>query len=840
MAYRLGLDIGTNSIGWWVLTLDAEGHPNGSLAAGVRIFSDGRNPKDGTSLAVQRRGPRGMRRRRDRYLLRRDDLMEMLRAVCLMPPDEAERKCLETLDPYELRAKALHGPLTPHELGRTLFHLNQRRGFKSNRKTDKPEDNKLTEKIGELKRRIMESGAKTLGEYLHKRRLKGKMVRARPEAGFYPDRALYEEEFDEIRKAQAAHHALRPEQWDYLRDKIIFRQRDLRPVDPGWCLLEDGERRAPRALPCAQEFRMVQEANNLRILVAGERARRLTRGERDKVLNELRTKKEMKLETLWKLLKLPTGTPVNLLDENRKALKGDETAARLKDTFGRGWQELPLARRTEIVRTLIEAEKPDDVERVAQAEWGLDAPAARKLALTPLPEGHARLSEKAIAKLLPIMEEQGLGFAEAVAEIPEYGHHSDFRPDAALDRLPYYGAILTRQVVGGDKAKPKDDEVAHYGRIANPTVHIGLGQLRRVVNRLVEIYGKPEEIVVELARELKMNKEDKEAERRKIKDNEEANRRREQQIKSADGIPSPELLRKLRLCEEQTFGSVIVCPFTGEPISFKMAISDATEIEHILPFSKTLDDSMANKVVCLREVNRVKRDRAPAEAFQSNPLAGKFRCNYDEILLRADKLPPNKRWRFHDDFRRGKGDRPRAARRYRRVALQRARPHLLQQSARRALAAWHIRRAMRPQSHAARLGLAARRPPRSGIADAASARGGRAVAQAPLANAGAREDRAAGRNSGTHGKARRRVRHARTQGPFGRPGEHRGPSRAALLAAGHGRRVPARSSSGRCERDAQLWLHGASRRRCAGGGFDGAAPVGWPSPLQSRQSDVSR
>src|SRR5439155_1263545 len=163
--------------------------------------------KDGASLAVQRRGPRGMRRRRDRYLLRRDDLMEMLRAGGLMPPDEAERKSLETLDPYALRAEALHGPLTPHELGRPLFHLN--------------------------------------------------------------------------------------------------------------------ERRAHRALPCAQEFRMVQEANNLRILVAGEPARCLTRGERDKVLNVLRSRKEMQLDALWKLLKLPTGTPVNLLDQNRKSLKGD-------------------------------------------------------------------------------------------------------------------------------------------------------------------------------------------------------------------------------------------------------------------------------------------------------------------------------------------------------------------------------------------------------------------------------------------------------------------------------------------------------------------------------------
>ena len=353
--YRLGLDVGTNSIGWAALSLDPTGRPNSILGLGARIYSDGRNPKDGTSLAVARRGPRGMRRRRDRYLQRRDDLMEALIALDLMPADEAERQALVTLDPYALRAKGVHEPLPPHELGRALFHLDQRRGFKSNRTTDTSDDNKLTEKIEELDRRIRESGARTLGDYLHRRRLKGKMVRARPEAGFYPHRGLYEKEFDSIQETQAPHHPLRPEQWAHLRD-IMFFQRPLRPVDPGWCLLEEDERRAHRALPCAQEFRMVQEANNLRILVPGEPAKPLTRDQRDRVLRELRTKKELKLDGLLKLLKLPSGARINLLDENRKALKGDETTARLshKDFVWSGsGTPYRSARRTEIVRKLI-------------------------------------------------------------------------------------------------------------------------------------------------------------------------------------------------------------------------------------------------------------------------------------------------------------------------------------------------------------------------------------------------------------------------------------------------------------------------------------------------------
>lgn len=650
--FRVGLDVGSNSAGWAALKLDKDGKPCGLLGLGVRIYTDGRNPKDGSSLAVQRRVPRGMRKRRDRYLDRRSDLMHALIALGLMPADNAERKALEGLDPYALRAKALDKPLTPHELGRALFHLNQRRGFKSNRKagSKEKEDGVISEGIKKLNAMLTEAGARTLGEFLHMRNRNGEMVRARPEAGFYLSRLHYESEFEAIRAEQKKHQALRDDQWDTLAD-IIFHQRPLKPVDPGWCLLEDGDRRAHRALPCAQEFRILQEIANLRIAPRGEAAKPLVKEQRDRVLRALRTQKEVKLDGLLKLLKLPADTHVNLLGEDRKSLKGDESAVRLssKSIFGKAWHDLPIERRTEIIRTLLDTEKPEDIERIAQAEWGLDIDAAEKLSTISLPEGYARLSEKAINKLLPIMEFQGLNYSEAVAEVPEYGHHSDFRPDQAHDRLPYYGAVLTRQVVGGDVTKPKDDEVGHYGRIANPTVHIGLNQMRRVMNRLIEVHGKPEEIVIELARDLKMNAEEKAAERKKNRENEEANRRREEQIRSKGAIPTPHLMRKLRLWEEQTYGINKVCPFTGETISFEMAIGDATEIEHILPFSKTLDDSMANKVLSLREANRAKKDRSPYDAFHTDPKIGKYQYVYADILLRADSLPKNKRWRFHPD-----------------------------------------------------------------------------------------------------------------------------------------------------------------------------------------------
>jgi CRISPR-associated endonuclease Csn1 len=114
--YTLGLDIGTNSIGWAIIGDERV------IDLGVRIFSDGREPKSGNSLAVDRRMARAMRRRRDRYLRRRTRLLELLIEYGLMPLDKAERRRIAEQNPYEVRSRALREKLRPHEIGRALFH----------------------------------------------------------------------------------------------------------------------------------------------------------------------------------------------------------------------------------------------------------------------------------------------------------------------------------------------------------------------------------------------------------------------------------------------------------------------------------------------------------------------------------------------------------------------------------------------------------------------------------------------------------------------------------------------------------------------------------------------
>ena len=108
--YRLGLDVGTNSLGWSVLRTDDDGNPVAIEATGSRIFSDGRDSKSKATLAADRREARSARRRRDRYKQRRAFLLAALTEAGLFPAEDnkTERAALQVLNPLELRARLLN------------------------------------------------------------------------------------------------------------------------------------------------------------------------------------------------------------------------------------------------------------------------------------------------------------------------------------------------------------------------------------------------------------------------------------------------------------------------------------------------------------------------------------------------------------------------------------------------------------------------------------------------------------------------------------------------------------------------------------------------------------
>lgn len=671
MGIRFAFDLGTNSIGWavWrtgpgVFGEDTAASLDGS---GVLIFKDGRNPKDGQSLATMRRVPRQSRKRRDRFVLRRRDLLAALRKAGLFPVDVEEGRRLAATDPYHLRAKALDEPLTPHELGRVIFHLNQRRGFRSNRKADRQdrEKGKIAEGSKRLAETLAATNCRTLGEFLWSRhrgtprtrsptriRMEGEGAKAL--YAFYPTREMVRAEFERLWTAQSrfAPDLLTPERHEEIAG-ILFRQRDLAPPKIGCCTFEPSERRLPRALPSVEARGIYERLAHLRITTGPVTDRGLTRSERDVLASALLAGKSLTFKAVRKTLKIPPHALVNFEEAGEKGLDGALTAKLLSkpDHYGAAWHGLSFAEKDAFVGKLLdEADDERLVERLV-TENRLSEDAARRCASIPLADGYGRLGRTANTEILAALVEETdetgtvVTYAEAVRRAGKRTgrdwHHSDERDGVILDRLPYYGEILQRHVVPGSGEPEEKNEAARWGRLANPTVHIGLNQLRKVVNRLIAAHGRPDQIVVELARELKLNREQKERLDRENRKNREENERRTAILAEHGQRDTAENKIRLRLFEEQARANagIALCPYTGRAIGIAELFTSEVEIDHILPVSLTLDDSLANRVLCRREANREKRRQTPFQAFGATPA-------WSDIVARAAKLPPNKRWRF--------------------------------------------------------------------------------------------------------------------------------------------------------------------------------------------------
>jgi CRISPR-associated endonuclease Csn1 len=673
MRYRLALDLGTTSLGWAMIRLSQTNEPCAVIKAGVRIFSDGRNPKDGSSLAVTRREARAMRRRRDRLLKRKARMMHTLVEHGFFPADATKRKELETINAYSLRAKGLDETLKPEEFARALFHINQRRGFKSNRKTDKKDNDSgaLKTAINKLRDMLKDTGCRTVGEWLNKRDEAGETVRARYRQNkvvkddgktridksydLYIDRAMIEAEFDALwAKQTALNPALFNETARFELKDCLLHQRLLKPVKPGRCTLLPEEERAPLALPSTQRFRIYQEVNNLRILREGLKEEPLTLQQRNELVKALDQNSKCTFTQIKKMLALGGAVQFNFEDPKRQEFKGNVTNAILRkaDHFGETWLDFDDAKQDAIVLQLVKEENEAKLIAWLQAETGINEKRAETIANVGLPEGYGSLSAKALARILPELRRDVVTYDKAVLAAG-FDHHSNISPAATgeiLSKLPYYGEPLQRHVSFGT-GNPQDTPEKRFGKIANPTVHIGLNQVRLVVNALIKRYGHPSEVIVEIARDLKRSKDQRDEDVKRQAENQRRNKRHradiagilnisEERVKNAD-------LQKMVLWEELSFDPAHRrCPYSGVQISAAMLLSDEVEIEHILPFSQTLDDSLNNKTVAMRQANRVKGNYTPWDAFGKQSQAG---FDYQAILQRAELMPRQKRSRFAED-----------------------------------------------------------------------------------------------------------------------------------------------------------------------------------------------
>lgn len=627
--YRLGLDIGTNSIGWCLYELDGNNIVR-LIRMGARIFSDGRDPKTRTSLAVERRLARQMRRQRERTIQRRHGFLSELIRANLFPDDEVKRKALVLLDPYELRDRALRESLPVPEFARALYHLARKRGFKSSRKDrGDAERNKASGVIAKgterLRTLIAESGSETVGQFLWRRHAERKTILARPSTSgdydFYPDRALVLEEFDRLWSKQREFHpdVLTQDAYRRLRHFIEY-QRPLKAVPAGSCMLEPEETRARRGHPLFARFRLLSDLANLRIELPDGDAAPLTAREREACLEHLHKHGRLTWPQLRKLLGIGAPKdkiePFNLARSKKNGILGDDISMQLStpECFGNKWASMSIEQQSHVVEALALAHDDDNLRARLETRGILLAPEQlAAISRVDVPDGFADLSLKALAKLVPVMESRIATYDQAVTEV--YGaSHSDFLPEESQLRasLPYYGEILR----GYTQPMPQSAvaEEARFGRLPNPTVHVGLNQLRKLVNAIIQRYGRPQEIIIELAREFGMSGKRRGEIIVEQKKNEAANERRRAELQSRNVSINRDNLLRLRLYEELPVMNR-VCAYTGRPIGQETLFSPEIEIDHILPFSRSLDDGMGNLVLAYRSANRVKGNRDPHAAF---------------------------------------------------------------------------------------------------------------------------------------------------------------------------------------------------------------------------------
>jgi CRISPR-associated endonuclease Csn1 len=635
MKYRLGLDLGTNSIGWAIILLNSEGKPVKAVDIGSRIFSDGREPSKsgGEPLAKARRLARGVRRNIRRRKQRRLKLFRLLQEEGLYPKSSEEAAALKSLDPYLLRVKALDEKLSPHELGRALFHLGVRRGFKSNRKDAGEEslpdeealakidrsDKKITQgaKCLLLKEDFRKSGLRSIGEFLlhHNTGEKSdKLSGLRFTPGrfpWYPLRELYEQEFDEIQTKQKTFY---PDiSWGKIHHAIFY-QRPLKKQERGKCQFMSEYERSFKAMPSSIRFRILKEVYNLRFYDERMKPIELSAEQRSLLITMLdQSKKDVSFKAMR--TKLKTDYLFNLESEIRTALNGNVTGCILRGDklFGHLWDELTLSEQDNIVEILIEE---DDEQKIIDAlsKYKLSDDQKSKIARYVPKDGTTSFCKEFTQRIVDVMEKEQCG---DIAAFEKLGIKHSEETVEKYETLPYYGKILKGSTIGGDEAAYREDKPEKK-------------------------YGKPAEVVIELSRDLKASRDDKDRIQKKQAENVKRNAIHNQNISECAKIAFPNRADRLkwRLWEElNTNTAARCCIYCGKPISAAQLFSDDIQVEHILPFSRTLLDAESNLTVAHTKCNMDKGDKSPYEAFASNPKG----YNWEDICARVNNLPQGAR-----------------------------------------------------------------------------------------------------------------------------------------------------------------------------------------------------
>ncbi|MBP3709778.1 MAG: type II CRISPR RNA-guided endonuclease Cas9 [Treponema sp.] len=445
----LGLDIGTNSIGWGIVNEQAQKIEN----CGVYIFPEGVKREKGneSSKAAERTAFRAARRLKFRRRLRKYETLKVLirNQMCPLTLEELETWRTEKIyptspafiawcrtdeskkwEPYCLRKKCTEVPCEQFEIGRALYHIAQRRGFLSNRKeTTKETDGKVSAGIEELSNA---KGDKTLGAYFYELKTSGEKVRGR----YTARKEHYEAEFNKICEVQKISDELKAE-----LHKAIFFQRKLKSQKflVGKCTLETDKPRCPISHIEFEEFRMLSFINSIRIFRNSDEDDNQNTvslfDEYNSPQSPCLTHEEI---ALIQPLFFRSSKPNFTFQDISKKLKGhhdewkfnyrDDTnvagcpvSAGLQAVFGDDWKQTRIGQYDilDIWHVLFDFDDDEKLRAFAENKLHLDSEQTKKFCNIRIQQGYANLSLKAIRKILPFLQ-KGSVYAHAVflANIP--------------------------------------------------------------------------------------------------------------------------------------------------------------------------------------------------------------------------------------------------------------------------------------------------------------------------------------------------------------------------------------------------------------------------------------
>ncbi|RXM43908.1 type II CRISPR RNA-guided endonuclease Cas9 [Flavobacterium sp. YO12] len=725
MTKILGLDLGTNSIGWALI----DDKLNKILGIGSRIFPMGvENLGDGDnemSKNASRTGARGVRRQFFRRRLRKKVLLKSLSENNMCPINTKDfedwkqtkqfpNEKLATwfaMNPYELRQKALKEKLSLEEIGRIFYHLIQRRGFLSNSRKGGSDDGAIFKgnakegKIG-IDYTLESIEGKTLGSYLYEiypkenQPFQDGLERIRNR---YTTRRMYIDEFEMIWHKQSEFHSVLNydlktilggrKQDNYTEDGILFHQRPLRSQKHlvGNCSFELSKTKCPISAIPVEMFRIWQWVNTVEY-----NGKKISEEEKAKLVEQLLSFDKIEFKKLRKAIgKESAEFKFNYKDDDKIA--GTHTISNLsnKKFFGKRWFDFSDKEQEDIWHVLYFFDSKSNLKEYAVKNWNFSEEQAIAISRFNVKDGYTSLSRKAIGNILPFLQ-QGYTYDIAVVMGGIKNAFDDkWQNDTVennlkqLDLIDNVEGIVRSKISGGFIDTIKDllrkefefndkqlkklyhhsaaiDKVALLRKlptgkqadkdiqaIRNPIVITALFELRKLVNELIEEHGQLDEIKVEMARDLKISKSQRNKIRKDQKRLERENDRVKKEVEKYVRVSHDNILR-FKLWEEckQT------CPYTGVVIPVTKLFTGEIQIEHIHPWSRSLNDSFNNKTLCYADENRRKGDKTPFEFYGNDELDWIARKERALKLFSDTKEYPNAyqkfrrfvQQKFDDDF----------------------------------------------------------------------------------------------------------------------------------------------------------------------------------------------